>query len=74
MLRLKKLPEAVANYVIDGKLSMGHARALLGLESIDDMKLVADKAVKEQMSVRGVEALVKKMNTPKKVNETKRCV
>ena len=70
MLRLRKLPDQVAQYVISNELSMGHVRALLGLCE-EDMILVAQKAIHDKMSVRGVEALVKKMNTPKKHVEAK---
>lgn len=70
MLRLRKLPEEVAQYVISNELSMGHVRALLGLNE-EDMLLVAKKAIQDKMSVRGVEALVKKLNAPKKATQPK---
>ena len=66
MLRLLKLPEAVQKMVLDGKLSMGHVRALLGVENQEDLILLANQAIKEHLSVRKVEALVKEMNAPKK--------
>lgn len=62
-LRLLKLPKEVQQMVIDNKLSMGHVRALLSLES-DDIVKVAKKAANEGMSVRAVEALVKDMTHP----------
>lgn len=66
MLRLLKLPECIQKMVLDGQLSMGHVRALLGVNNEEDMILLAKKAIKEKLSVRKVEALVKEMNTPKK--------
>lgn len=65
MLRLLKLPKTVQNYVVNGELSMGHVRALLGLQDSKEMELVAKRAITLNMSVRAVEAYVKQMNTPK---------
>ncbi|MFV0518105.1 MAG: ParB/RepB/Spo0J family partition protein [Aminipila sp.] len=64
-LRLLKLPPKVRNYVIDGKLTNGHARAIAGIAE-DELKIVvADKAVEENLSVREVEALVNSIGEPK---------
>lgn len=54
MMRLTKLPEAVQQFVSDGKLSAGHARALIGRP---DAAALAKQAVDGSMSVREVEAL-----------------
>ncbi len=54
-LRLLKLPEGVKAYVLDGKLTAGHARALVGREDADKL---ADKIVAQDMNVRAVEAMV----------------
>jgi ParB family chromosome partitioning protein len=54
-LRLLKLPDLVQYMVRDGKLTAGHARALVGRE---DAEALADEIVKKGMSVREVEALV----------------
>lgn len=59
-LRLLKLPPAVRTMVIDGRLNMGHARALLGLESDPVIERVARQAVSRGLSVRQVESLVKR--------------
>lgn len=64
-LRLLKLPVKIQDYVVNHKLSMGHVRALLSLDNEEDMMLVAKQAMKEKLSVRAVEALVKKMKHPK---------
>ncbi|MFO0679715.1 MAG: ParB/RepB/Spo0J family partition protein [Polyangiaceae bacterium] len=58
-LRLLKLPESVRNRVVDGTLSEGHARALLGLDTAAQIEEVAERAVRARLSVRAVEALVR---------------
>ena len=71
MLRLLKLPKKVQHYVVDGELSMGHVRALLGLKDTSLMDDVAHKAISSHMSVRAVEALVKELNEPKEKPQPK---
>ncbi len=58
-LRLLKLPEEVRDAVRTGQLDMGHARALLGLGGADDMKKLAQRAIREGLSVRALEALIR---------------
>jgi ParB family chromosome partitioning protein len=58
-LRLLKLPDEVRRQVIAGALSMGHARALLSLESPDEMIRMARDVVKRGLSVREVERAVR---------------
>lgn len=58
-LRLLKLPQAVRQKVEDGALSMGHARALLGLEKPADIETVARQVILKSMSVRATEAMVR---------------
>ncbi|MBK8011246.1 MAG: ParB/RepB/Spo0J family partition protein [Deltaproteobacteria bacterium] len=58
-LRLLKLPDEVRRQVISGALSMGHARALLALETQDEMVKSAREIVKRNLSVREVERLVR---------------
>lgn len=60
-LRLLRLPAAIQQDVVTGQLTMGHARALLSLESAARIKDVRDQVVKKQFSVRQTEALVKKL-------------
>jgi ParB family chromosome partitioning protein len=60
-LRLLKLPDEVRNDVASGALSMGHARALLALERDTDQRATAREAITRGLSVREVEALVRKM-------------
>ncbi|MEM7678640.1 MAG: ParB/RepB/Spo0J family partition protein [Myxococcota bacterium] len=66
-LRLLKLPDEVRRQVIAGALSMGHARALLSLESADDMVKMARDVVKRGLSVREVEKAVRTLR--KKASE-----
>ena len=63
MLRLLELPDEVLTLVQDEKLSMGHARAILGLTDEDKMLPLAEMTVNKELSVREVEALVRKYNT-----------
>jgi ParB family transcriptional regulator, chromosome partitioning protein len=61
MIRLLDLPPTIRDLVIEGKLSMGHARALLGS---DDALRLAMVVIKQGLSVRATEALVKKGRAP----------
>jgi ParB family chromosome partitioning protein len=67
-LRLLKLADDVRQMVIAGDISEGHARTLLGLPNEEMQRLLAERIVKEKLSVRETEKLVKKLtsNTPKK--------
>jgi ParB family chromosome partitioning protein len=60
LLRLLKLPLFAQKDLIDGRLSMGHARVLAGLKSQEEQKSVRDLILKKALSVRQVEALVKR--------------
>ncbi len=61
--RLLDLPEEIADMLIDGKLSAGHARALLGLTHSEDLIKAANAVSSREMSVRATEALVKTLNS-----------
>lgn len=61
MMRLLDLPSAIRELVIEEKLTMGHARALLGS---DDAVRLAMVVIKQGLSVRATEALVKKGRKP----------
>ena len=65
-MRLLKLDSRVQDMLAEGKLSSGHARALLGLEDRERQYQVAVKIIEEKLSVRDVEKLVKMMNRPPK--------
>ena len=59
-MRLLKLPPKVQEMLAGGRLSMGHARALLGLGHEDDMNQVAAEVVRQGLSVRATEQAVRK--------------
>ncbi|MFI5054587.1 MAG: ParB/RepB/Spo0J family partition protein, partial [Acidimicrobiia bacterium] len=59
MLRLLQLPPAIQRSLQEGKLSMGHARAILGSPDRTFQEVLARRAVEEDLSVRTVEALVR---------------
>ncbi len=59
LLRLLKLPEEVLSLVHEGKLSEGHARALLALEHAEAVARLAKRAVADGWSVREVESRVR---------------
>ena len=70
MLRLLELPDSVLALVQDEKLSMGHARAILGLNDDEKMLPLAEMTVEKELSVREVETLVRKYNTvPEEVRD-----
>ncbi len=65
-LRLLRLPLEVKQYLADGRLSAGHARALLGLLSPEHQRQMAKRIVEENLSVRQVEAIVNRSNAHKR--------
>lgn len=62
ILRLLGLPDEIKPLLEEEKLSMGHARALLGLNDPDDIDGAAKKIINGRMSVREAENLVKRIN------------
>lgn len=65
-LRLLALPKKIIALVEDGKLSMGHARAILGASTDAKMIEIADLVIEKGLSVRQVEALVKEKEPTQK--------
>ena len=55
-LRLLSLPQKIIEYIIDEKISQGHAKILVGL---DNIQLLADKIISKKLSVRQTEVLVR---------------
>jgi ParB family transcriptional regulator, chromosome partitioning protein len=70
-LRLLKLPEAVKESVISGAISQGHARSLLALEENTSILNALSKVLKNELSVRQTEKLVKNMAREKSVQKAK---
>ena len=66
ILRLLKLPSSVQEMIVDGQLSMGHARALITLDSHAAQARFAGLIVKQGLSVRQVESMVA-IHTSKKL-------
>lgn len=68
MVRLLKLPREVQLLVAEHRLTMGHARAILGLPDATIQIQIAEKAAAQNLSVRQVEALVQEL-TSERPNE-----
>ncbi len=71
-LRLLALPEPVLAMLEDGRLSAGHGRALLALGDEKRIQGAAEAVLRDQLSVRQTEALVRKLLSPPKQAETKK--
>ncbi len=61
-LRLLKLPPDIQIAVRDNKISMGHARALISVESPDRQLFIFSKIIRQELSVRDVEKLVRELS------------
>ena len=70
-LRLLHLPENVKEALIAENLSMGHARALLGLADEDEISQAALQVIQNRLSVRATEQLVRKLKSKSKDTEQK---
>ena len=68
-VRVLDLPEEILPLLAEGKLSAGHARALLSLKNPENAVVLAQKIVENGLSVREVENEVKKLNKPQKEEE-----
>ena len=64
-IRLLNLDSRVQSYLIDGVISEGHARLLLGLENLDLQYELAQKIIDDGLSVRETERLIKKIEHEK---------
>jgi ParB family chromosome partitioning protein len=64
-LRLLKLPPVIQAGLRDDLLSMGHARALLPLETVEQQRDLLEQIVEKDLSVRDVEKRVRKLTRPK---------
>ncbi|HEY6839216.1 MAG TPA: ParB/RepB/Spo0J family partition protein [Geobacteraceae bacterium] len=62
-LRLLKLPADIKRDIAENRLSMGHARALLSLDTHELQRSARDAILKGELSVRGAEGLVKKLRS-----------
>ncbi len=66
ILRLRKLPQSVQDMVRENKLTMGHVRPLITLGDDREIEALAKRILKENLTVRAVEQLVKELAQPKK--------
>jgi len=64
-LRLRNLPKPIQNDIINNTLSMGHARALLGVENQAQQKKIWRRIVSDNLSVRATEALIRRLKDRK---------
>lgn len=71
-LRLLRLPTEVKQFLVDGRLSAGHARSLLGLLTPEHQRQMAKRIVEENLSVRQVEAIVGRSLAHKRKAKTAR--
>lgn len=69
-LRLLNLPKIIQTGLAEKKLSMGHARALLGIENEDLLLNTYQEILNKEFSVRKVEELVREINSGLKVKKT----
>jgi len=60
-IRLLGLPESVQQYLVDGKISAGHARALLSVRKKTQMETLARRTIEKNLSVRDLEAITGKI-------------
>ena len=69
-LRLRQLPDQIKQSIIEGTLSMGHARALLGCETSAQQNTAWRAVVSKELSVRETENLVKRLKAKPKKKES----
>ncbi|MEK3856849.1 ParB/RepB/Spo0J family partition protein [Cytobacillus sp. FSL H8-0458] len=61
-IRLLSLPPKIQGLISDGKISMGHGRALLGLRKKEKLQALVEKTVKDGLNVRQLEQLIQQLN------------
>jgi ParB family chromosome partitioning protein len=66
-LRLLQLPDYAQADLLDGRLSMGHARALLTLEDPESRRELRNQIIKKEFSVRQAEALARRLAKGKRL-------
>ena len=71
-LRLLKLPPAIQAALRDENISMGHAKALLGVDSVDSQIYVYREILSKELSVRKTEDLVRAISAPSKEAKEKK--
>ena len=61
-VRLLSLPEEIKKFISEGKISMGHGRALLALKNKEKLNAVVAKVMKEKLNVRQLEQYIHQLN------------
>lgn len=72
LLRVIQLPEPVLKLLREDKISLGHAKVLMGLDDSTVQVLIADKAAREQLSVRAMEELLNHLRGKKEQSKAKK--
>jgi ParB family chromosome partitioning protein len=70
-LRLLRLPADIKRDIAEDRLAMGHARALLALDSSEQMKQGRDEILRRKLTVRQAEGFVKKLKSSRAPQKTK---
>lgn len=70
-IRLLSLPDDIKRGLLEEKITEGHARALLGLHAPETLMATYKIILRDNLSVRAVEELVRRLNTGKQVNKRK---
>ncbi len=65
-LRLLRLPPDIQAGLRDSRISMGHARAIINVDNVEQQLHIFERIISEELSVRKVEALVRELSNPKK--------
>jgi ParB family transcriptional regulator, chromosome partitioning protein len=73
-IRLLSLPSPVQELITEGKLSMGHGRALLGLKNKKNLSMIVNRILKESLNVRQLEKIIQELNenVPRETKKTER--
>jgi ParB family chromosome partitioning protein len=71
-LRLLKLAPPIQGYLRDGRLSVGHAKVILGLAGEKDQQQAAERILRDSLNVRQTEALVAHLQERQAASQTRR--
>ncbi|WP_075983359.1 ParB/RepB/Spo0J family partition protein [Bacillus massilinigeriensis] len=71
-IRLLSLPTNIQELISNGKITMGHGRALLGLKQKEKLPLLVEKILRENLNVRQLEQLIQQLNEQHVSRETKK--
>ncbi|SPD73493.1 Stage 0 sporulation protein J [uncultured Desulfobacterium sp.] len=72
ILRLLKLPSFIQKDIIDGNIAMAHARVLAGIKNANELKRLRDAIISRGLSVRTLEAMARKINSPAPTRKKKK--